>query len=228
MKLLLFDIDNTLMYSGGASFKAMDRALEERFGVRDATRGIVPHGKTDPLILREIFRSIGLASGDERSAIREIAETYERFLIEEMPAAPARLMPGVKELLAKLDETPETMLGLLTGNLEPTSRIKLDRFDLNRHFQFGAFGSDHEDRTRLPAVAVERAEAIADAPIGLGRHVHVIGDTPRDVACALDNGATAVAVATGPYSEDDLRAAGAHIVFEDFAATDDVVAVLTG
>jgi phosphoglycolate phosphatase-like HAD superfamily hydrolase len=228
MRLLLFDIDGTLMYSGGAGFAAMERALEERFGVRNATRGVVPHGKTDPLILREIFGSFGLPPGDEQFAIEELAETYERHLIEEMPTAPARLLPGVKELLMTLDQASDTMLGLLTGNLEPTARIKLERFDLNRHFPFGAFGSDHEERVRLPALAVERAEAIAGAAIGLGRHVHVIGDTPRDVACALDNGATAVAVATGSYSVDDLRAAGAHIVFEDFAATDDVAAVLTG
>jgi phosphoglycolate phosphatase-like HAD superfamily hydrolase len=227
IRLLLFDIDNTLMNSGGAGFKAMGRALEELFGVDDATRGVVPHGKTDPLILREIFHAHELAVGRESAAIRELAELYESELIEEMPIAPARLMPGVREVLDALEGINETVLGLLTGNFEPTARIKLERFGLNRYFQFGAFGSDHEDRIELPPVAVERAEALNDGPIGLGRHVHIIGDTPRDVDCALANGATAVGVATGENTVEELRDSGAHLVFEDFADTETVVEALT-
>ena len=228
IRLLLFDIDNTLMNSGGAGFRAMDRAIEERFGLRDATSGIVPHGKTDALILNEIFDRLNFAPGNHSLAIEGLMRPYERYLIEEMPVAPARLMPGVRELLDALEGANGMAIGLLTGNFEPTARIKLARFDLNRYFPFGAFGSDHEDRARLPAVAVARAEAMTGSPVGLGRHVHIIGDTPRDVACALTNGATAVGVATGENSVEDLRAAGAHFVFEDFRDTEAVVGALTG
>jgi phosphoglycolate phosphatase-like HAD superfamily hydrolase len=120
------------------------------------------------------------------------------------------------------------LLGLLTGNLERTARIKLNRFDLNRFFKFGAFGSDSEHRVALPAIAAARAERLSGAPVALGRHVQIIGDTPRDVECALANGATAVAVATGGATTDELRSAGAHVVFEDFTHTTDVVAAIIG
>jgi phosphoglycolate phosphatase-like HAD superfamily hydrolase len=226
MRLLLFDIDNTLMNSGGAGFKALDRALEQLFGVPRATRGVIPHGKTDPLILREIFRSQGIDAAMNVESRRQIADLFEEYLIEEMPSAPAKLMPGVKDLLDALEDHERTALGLLTGNLERTARVKLGRFDLNRYFPFGAFGSDHEDRTCLPAVAVERAEALNGGHIGLGRHVAIIGDTPLDVACALANGATAVGVATGENTVEELRDSGAHLVFEDLSATDEVVSAL--
>jgi phosphoglycolate phosphatase-like HAD superfamily hydrolase len=228
MKLLLFDIDGTLMLSGGAGFRAMERAIEQRYGVTGATEGVVPDGKTDLLILREVLRASGLAVGDEERAMRELMTMYEGYLAEEMPTSPAVLMPGVPELLETLSVVDGILLGLLTGNFEHTARIKLDRFDLNRFFPFGAYGSDHEDRIRLPAVAVARAETHSGRPIGLGRHVHVIGDTPLDVACALANDATAVGVANHRFSVEELEAAGAHIVFPDLTDTAAVVAALTG
>jgi phosphoglycolate phosphatase len=228
MKLLLFDIDGTLMKAGGASFEAMDQAVEERLGIRRATEGIVPHGKTDPLILREMLRNIGVSPTAASSLLPRLVEDYERLLAERMPTAPARLLPGVRELLDALSSQPGLLLGLLTGNFEKTARIKLARFDLNRYFPFGAFGSDYAHRVALPAIAVTRAEALVGTPIALGRHVYVIGDTPRDVECALANGATAVAVATGASPTDDLRRAGAHAVFEDFSDTVEVLAAVIG
>jgi phosphoglycolate phosphatase len=226
MKLLLFDIDGTLMLSGGAGFRAIDRAFEQIFGIRRATRGIVPDGKTDPLIFREIVERHALADGRHEEALDELRALYEPVMAEEMATSPARMMPGVDRLLDALGVEPDLTLGLLTGNFERTARIKLDRFGLNRHFHFGAFGSDHEDRTRLPATAVSRAEAHLGTAIGLGPHVRVIGDTPRDVECALVNGATAVGVATGRYNVEQLKEAGAHIVFEDFSDTESVAATL--
>jgi phosphoglycolate phosphatase len=226
MKILLFDIDGTLMRSGGASFRAMERAFAELFGVGGATRGVVPHGKTDPLILREILHRHHLLEGDDGAALAALQALYERFLPEEMPRAPAVLMPGVRELLAALQAAPDTLLGLLTGNFERGARVKLDRFGLNRYFAFGAFGSDDGDRNRLPAIAVARAEALLGRPLGLGPHVVVIGDTPRDVECALASGAAAVGVATGSYSVAELEAAGAAIAFRDLADTASVLAAL--
>jgi phosphoglycolate phosphatase-like HAD superfamily hydrolase len=228
MNLLLFDIDGTLMKAGGAGFRAMDRAVEQRLGVHNATKGIIPHGKTDPLILREILRKIGVNRSTTSSLLPLLIEDYERLLAVEMPRAPAVLLPGVRELLDAFSTQRHVLLGLLTGNLERTARIKLNRFDLNRFFRFGAFGSDSEHRVALPAIAAGRAERLAGEPVALGRHIQVIGDTPRDVECALANGATAVAVATGGATAEELRSAGAHVVFEDFTHTADVVAAIMG
>lgn len=226
MKLILFDIDGTLMRSGGAGFRAMERAFTELFGVRDVTRGIVPHGKTDPLILREILGREGLGKGSERQTMDALQALYERFLPEEMPSSPAVLMPGVRELLGALAAAKDTLLGLLTGNFERGARVKLERFGLNHHFPFGAFGSDDGDRDRLPAIAVARAEALTGRHIGLGAHVSIIGDTPRDVACALSSGALPVGVATGGFSVAELEAAGAAVVFPDLTDTAAVLAAL--
>ncbi|HSN57324.1 MAG TPA: HAD family hydrolase, partial [Candidatus Sulfomarinibacteraceae bacterium] len=139
MRVLLFDLDGTLMLSGGAARRAMDRAFAELYGIADAFGGIVPDGKTDPLIFREIFANHGLAVADESAAIATLAERYAHYMTDEMPRAPrARLMPGAAELLDHLANRDGIALGLLTGNFEPTARLKLGRFDLNRHFPFGA------------------------------------------------------------------------------------------
>jgi phosphoglycolate phosphatase-like HAD superfamily hydrolase len=227
MKLLLFDIDGTLMLSGGAGFRAIDRAFETLFGILNATDGVRPDGKTDPLIFREIVEKHGIAHGPGDEVFEQIRTTYEPLMAEEMRSSPARMMPGVEPLLESLAADPDLSLGLLTGNFERTARIKLDRFGLNHHFPFGAFGSDDEDRRCLPSTAVKRAEAHLGSPVGLGSHVLVIGDTPRDVECALVNGATAVGVATGRYNVEQLTQAGAHMVFEDLSDTEEVVKALT-
>jgi phosphoglycolate phosphatase-like HAD superfamily hydrolase len=213
MKLLLFDIDGTLLLSGGAGARAIDRAFAELYGLDDAFRGIVPDGKTDPLIFTEIFANHDLQISDPTAAIDELAESYARHMPAEMAASDgARLMPGAKQLVEALAPRDDLALGLLTGNFETTGRVKLAHFDLDRHFAFGAFASDDGDRNRLVPIAVGRAETHLGRPIGLGRHVVVVGDTPRDIGCALAHGATAVGVAASRYSTDELRSAGAHHV----------------
>jgi hypothetical protein len=132
MKLLLFDIDGTLMLSGGAGFRAMERAIEQRYGVTGATEGVVPDGKTDLLILREVLRASGLAVGDEERAMRELMTMYEGYLAEEMPTSPAVLMPGVPELLETLSVVDGILLGLLTGNFEHTARTTRTASDCRR------------------------------------------------------------------------------------------------
>jgi phosphoglycolate phosphatase len=220
MKLLLFDVDGTLLRSGGAGFRAIDRAVRERFGVEHASRGVVPDGKTDPAIFREVLAGLGVAPRDRAVEMEGLTAAYDRLFPEEMAAsAGACLMPGVVELLEALAGRVDAVLGLLTGNLERTARVKLDRFGLNRFFPFGAFASDDELRERLVPIAVARAERHTGRAIGPGRHVHVIGDTPRDVACALANGATAVGVGAARYPAEALAAAGAHVVLENLADT---------
>lgn len=226
MQLVLFDIDHTLLASGGAGFRAINRAFVELCGVEEATRGIVPDGKTDPMLFEEAIRNAPGLDIDEDAALAELTGLYERLLPEEMAAPPARLMPGVTQLMEELSERSGVVLGLLTGNLETTALAKLRTFNLDRYFSFGAFGSDDRDRLKLPPVAVRRAEQLTGESIGLGPHVVIIGDTQRDVACALAWGATAVGVATGNTTADELRDAGAHLVFRDLSDTSAVIAAL--
>jgi len=211
LKLLLFDIDGTLMLSGGAGRRAIDRAFFEIHGIRDAFGKIVPDGNTDPSIFREIFANHDLRVADDSSAFREIVERYVNHLPAEIrDSGQAHLMPGAAALLNHLSMSDDVALGLLTGNFEATARIKLERFGLNEFFPFGAFGSDDGVRSRLVPVAVERAETHLGRKVSLGPHVVVIGDTPQDVECALVHGATAIGVAASRYSVADLEAAGAH------------------
>jgi phosphoglycolate phosphatase-like HAD superfamily hydrolase len=228
LRLVLFDLDSTLMRSGGAGMRSIARAFKQRFDIDDACAGIVPDGKTDPAIFREVLRANRLTPRDEDRLLEEIAVLYKRFLRQEMPASTgAMLLPGVVPLLEALTARADVLAGLLTGNLEPTARIKLERFGLNQYLRFGAFASDDERRERLVSVAVSRAEARVGQPIGLGRHVIVVGDTPRDIHCALANGVTAVGVATGRYPQSELSAAGAHVTLQDLSDTDAVTELLT-
>ena len=213
MKLLLFDIDGTLMLSGGAGRRAIDRAFLELHGVPDAFGAIVPDGNTDPAIFREIFAKHDITAPDDSPMYREVVRRYVHHLPAEIDdSAQAHLMPGVVPLLEHLALDENIALGLLTGNFEETARIKLDRFGLNAFFPFGAFGSDHGVREHLVPIAVQRAEVHLGRPIGLGPHVVVVGDTPKDIDCALVNRATAIGVASSRYSADELEEAGAHHV----------------
>jgi phosphoglycolate phosphatase-like HAD superfamily hydrolase len=225
LRLLLFDVDHTLLAAGGAGFRAMDRAFFELYGVENATRGIAPDGKTDPMLFGEALVRCRLAAAGS-SPPPELVRRYESLFPEEMAAPPAALMPGVRELLHALSGQPQVLLGLLTGNLERTAQVKVAAFGLDRYFAFGAYGSDHGDRLHLPPIAVERAERLAGRPIGLGRHVVIVGDTPRDVVCARAWGATAVGVATGRSSTRQLLDAGADLVFEDLSNTHAVLEAL--
>lgn len=227
MKLLLFDLDGTLMLSGGAARRAMNRAFAELHGITDAFGAVVPDGKTDPLIFREIFSNHGVTVADEAAAFAALALRYADHMADEMPRAErARLMPGALRLLEQLSALDNLSLGLLTGNFERTARIKLDRFDLNRFFPFGAFASDDADRTRLVRIAVERAETHLGRRIGLGRQVMIVGDTPRDVECALLNGVGAIGVAASRYSAAELEAAGAHAVLSSLEDIQSFVAAI--
>jgi phosphoglycolate phosphatase-like HAD superfamily hydrolase len=228
MKILLFDIDGTLLLSGGAGARAIDRAFFELYGVRGAFGSVVPDGKTDPIIFREIIANHRLAIVDEAASFSALESCYARHMADEMPRSEsARLMPGAVPILERLASAQGVALGLLTGNFEVTARIKLDRFDLNRFFPFGAFASDSDDRTRLVPIAVRRAEEHLERAIDLGPQVVVVGDTPRDVECAIVHGATAVGVAASRYGADELQAAGAHHVIPTLEDTEEFMAAIS-
>jgi phosphoglycolate phosphatase-like HAD superfamily hydrolase len=219
MKLVLFDIDGTLVLTGGAGVRAMNRACEEILGHRAALDGIPVAGRTDWIILHDVLRRIGRDLEEE--LFLALRDRYLRWLDEEIdrPGSGRKgVMPGVRELLDSLHSRDDTFLGLLTGNFEAGARIKLGHFRLWRYFRCGAFGDDAADRNELVPVALSRARAIG-IPEPRPADVMVVGDTPHDVACALAAGATPVGVATGGFSVEQLRASGADIVFEDLSET---------
>ena len=222
-KLVLFDIDGTLVLTGGAGMRAMNRACEEIIGHADAVQDVPLAGRTDWIILHDTLSRIGHALDDRLFA--ELRDSYLRHLTGEI-LEPGRgvkaVMPGVRDVLEALAARDDIFLGLLTGNFEQGARIKLEHFDLWRYFRCGAYGDDAADRNALVPFAVERARAHG-LPVLPADQIFVVGDTPNDVACALAVGAVPVAVATGSSSVDHLRASGASIVFSDLS---DVSAVL--
>jgi len=236
VKLLLFDVDGTLVLTGGAGVRAMSRAFEAVFGVPDAFRGVPMAGRTDPAILSDALAKFGV----EPSAVHlaDFTAAYLALLAEEMDApAPAAInstsrrgfkgaLPGVGALIAHLGELDTVFLGLLTGNYADGARIKLTRFDLWRQFRCGAYGGDAGLRHELVPVAMARAAAAGCPRVGLP-DVVIIGDTTLDVDSARKAGVACVAVATGGSDQAALHAAGADVVFENLLDTGAVVAALT-
>jgi len=218
-KLLLFDVDGTLVLTGGAGERAMNRAFAELFGVARGFEGIPMAGRTDPIIVSEALARAGIAATD--ASVAQFRERYFVRLAEELevPAPRKTMMPGVRALLDVLEARPDTHLALLTGNYSEAARVKLGHFDLWRYFACGAFGEDAAERAQLVEVALRRCQALGCSPAFAPGDVFVVGDTPLDVACARANGARSIAVATGPYGAAQLRQSGADVVFEDLSET---------
>ena len=223
MKFILFDIDGTILDSGGAGIRSLNLAFEEIFAVKDAFRTISMAGKTDMLILKEGFElyAIDYSNG----IIPEFYQTYIRYLKQNIRDALGHIKPGIREALRELQAQKEFILGLLTGNIEEGARIKLDFFGLNDYFNIGAFGNDDEDRDRLLPVAVDKLFKRNSLHVSF-RDCIVIGDTPRDISCSKPYGAFSVAVATGPYSAATLSEAGADIVLNDLSDTETFMSIL--
>jgi len=230
MVVVLLDLDGTIMLSGGAGKRAMEGVFSQKFGVPDGFSGIIPDGKTDPEIFREMIEKWGVKVDDrEEVVLEELKNRYIELLRCEVPKSEnAYLMPGVRGLILEIKKRSNIMLGLLTGNYEQGAKIKLSKFNLADCFEFGAFGSDSETRPELVKIAIERAEKAYGKKISMGKNIVIIGDTPRDVACAIMFGLTSIAVATGRYSADDLKRAGADYVFTDLADTNKVLSVIEG
>ena len=221
---LLFDIDGTLICSGGAGRKALVRAFSTLFGVDDPIDFSLD-GMTDPAIVRAALRRCGAA--DDAQAIQSVLSTYVQHLPAEIAAAPGyRVYPGVRELLDQAAQSSRChAVGLGTGNIQRGAEIKLARADLGRYFGFGGFGSDHEDRAELIRLAHRRgAEQLGLAPADCP--AVVIGDTPHDVAAARATGARCVGVATGTFTVDQLLECGADAAFPDLATPGAAAAIL--
>lgn len=237
MTLLLFDVDGTLVLTGGAGVRAMNLAFEEVFGVADGLRGVPMPGCMDPGILADGLRAHGIAPAD--GEVARFRERYFTLLASGMRDRPAPgtglpakrrfygVLPGVRSLLDALSARDDVFLALLTGNYERGARLKLEHFDLWRYFACGAFGEDAPARHELVPVALARARAVG-CPAVSSREIVVIGDTTRDVACARDAGVRCLAVATGGDSLDTLESAGPNVVFSTLEDTESVVAALLG
>ncbi len=223
MKFLLFDIDGTLIDSGGAGVRSLNLAFEDMFSVHEAFRTISMAGKTDPQIIREALLSHGIEPAN--GTIPEFYRRYVMHLKEEIYKGKGHIKPGVREALDALGSRKEFVLGLLTGNIGEGAAIKLGHFGLMSYFAAGAFGDDAEDRNILLPIAVKKLSCLASVRVSFADCV-VIGDTPRDVDCAKPYGAFSIAVATGPYPPASLSAAGADIVFEDLSDTGRFLSVL--
>lgn len=213
-RLILFDIDGTLLSAGGAPRRAFRRALAEAFGTEGAAAAADFSGKTDPQIVHELMRAAGF---DDIHIAERIGGVFRHYLdglaIELATETRHRLYPGVAELIPALAADPRVVLGLVTGNVEAGARLKLDHFGLWPHFAVGAFGSDDAERDRLPAVAIGRATALTGVRFE-GQAVIVVGDTPADIQCARAAGALAIAVATGTPAKGALAACGPDVLLD--------------
>jgi len=210
---VLFDIDGTLITTGGAGAAAWDRAFRELYDVPADIGHLTEAGMPDQEVLQVAFRRL---IGREPSAT-EVARLLAGYL-EHLPRTVAEstryvVQPGVRELLTRLSRAGE-LLGLTTGNVEAAAHIKLARAELNRFFAFGGYGSDSPQRAELTRIAIARATTILGRQ---PRQVLVVGDTPRDIEAAHDAHATAVGVATGDYTVQQLQDAGADHVLHTFA-----------
>jgi phosphoglycolate phosphatase len=228
VRLVLFDIDGTLVIAKGAGRRALGRALERVYGTTGALDAYDFRGKTDPRIVHDLMGGAGVAPEVIRAGLDECFECYARGLVDEIgDGSGVTVLPGVADLVRRLDAAEGVVLGLLTGNIEEGARIKLAPTGLWPFFRTGAFGSDHADRTRLPSLAARRAHALTGHAFS-PQDVLVIGDTPLDIACARAFGAVAVAVATGFHPYTELAGERPDLLFESFADVEAAAARLLG
>ena len=220
MRLLLFDVDGTLLSARGAGRRAVKVALERIYGTAGAIDAYDLRGKTDQRIVFDVLEAAGVTRQRVKERLDDFFEAYARGLVEEIGEGENIVtLPGVAALVRQLGETSGVLLGLLTGNIEEGARIKLGPTGLWPHFSVGAFGSDDADRRRLPSLATRRAHARVGYPFRPDEVV-VIGDTPLDIDCARAFGAVAVAVATGFHTRAELLGHEPDLVFDDFSDVD--------
>jgi phosphoglycolate phosphatase len=213
-RLVLWDIDGTLLTDGGAARQAFVDGLESAYGFRGDVSRYDFSGRTDPQIASMILRDAGFSDDEITSGFPRLWSRYLDGLARTATPDRVRALPGIRELLDALLAEETVTLALLTGNIESGARLKLGGADLNDYFPFGAFGSDSAKREELPPIAVERASAI-DGYRFAGRDVVIIGDSIYDVRCGTPHDATTIAIASGKTPAEKLRAENPHYFFHD-------------
>jgi phosphoglycolate phosphatase-like HAD superfamily hydrolase len=216
IRLILFDIDGTLVLTGGAGVRATERAFRDVFDYTDGLTSVSMAGRTDAWIVAEMAALHGRTVDDARIGL--FKKVYVRYLSEEIeqPGPRKGILPGVRPLLDQLASSGELYLGLLTGNFHEGARIKLQYFDLWRYFGAGAFGDAAHDRNGLLWKAMAAVEQ-SGGPHVRPSEVVIIGDTPLDVAVAVAGGARSIAVATGSYDVKTLLESGADVALPDLS-----------
>lgn len=224
-RLLLFDIDGTIITSGGAGEQALRDAIKERFGKDEDFSDIVIAGATDARLADLILEKHNVPNTPEN--VSALLDSYLHHLPARLPKHQGRVLPGIIELLDRLKTCDDCVLALLTGNLRRGAEIKLTHYGVWDYFEFGAFADDHPDRNELGKFAAARALEAHGEEFPPER-IYVIGDTPRDVECGRAIGAKTVAIATGNYPIAMLEAHQPDFLFGDLSDTDAVLAALLG
>ncbi len=216
IRAVLFDIDGTLLVTGGAGGVAWQRAFEELYGVEANVAEHTDAGMTDPEVVKIVFREVVGREGTPEERSRAVG-CYLKHLPDAVAESDGyRVMPGIGELLPRLIDDG-LLLGLVTGNIEAAAHIKLARAHLNRFFSYGGYGSDSADRTEVTRAALQRGGIVSGGALSDGACL-AVGDTPRDVAAGHGAGIAVAGVATGSYSVDQLRAAGADFALASVAS----------
>lgn len=222
-RLVLFDIDETIIFTDGVGRRAMESAMSEVFGKTIDSNGHNFSGKTDPQICMEILTTKGFSRSEIEARLPETFQVYLQSLAVEIERAERLgLHPGVMDLITQLHQEDWAYLGLLTGNIEGGARLKLDRFDLNKFFQFGAFGCDSANRLDLPAIAHERGQKVFGQEFSRPDLV-IIGDAENDVLCANGYGIKSIIVTTGKTPREALASHSPTYLYETLQDTKQVL-----
>ena len=227
-KLILFDLDGTLLWSDGAGRAAIHQALTDEIGTARPIDGVTLAGRTDMAIARELLRTANHPDAESDDCVRRVCDRYVELLEGELQSAEryVRVYDGVHELLKVLGARKDAVVGLLTGNVEQGAILKLRAAGIDpAQFQVVAYGSDAYSRDALPPIAVSRAGAVM-ACIPRGHEVVIVGDTPADMTCGKGISARAIGVATGPFDVAELEEAGGYAVFNDLSDTEAVVTAI--
>lgn len=214
LRLILFDIDGTLVLGRGSLRGWFGEALEEVFGESGDLDSYDFAGKIDPQIVRELLAAAGVAPAEIQAGLPQVKQAYLDRLQSRLTADHLELLPHVREVLERLQRRGEVSLGLLTGNWELGARTKLACHDLNRFFRFGAFGDDQHRRRDLPPLALQRAAAVTGESFSAAETL-IVGDSPLDVECARQHGIRSAAVATGRIPRERLESTNADWVVAD-------------
>ena len=223
-RIILFDIDGTLIRGGPAKHSFVD-AMVETYGTPGDFERVSFAGKTDPQIVQELLAGAGISNAQ---IVDRLDLMFERYLVNleaRLPADPVTVLPGVSELLDALDDVDDVGVGLLTGNVVGGARLKLSSGGLWERFTFGSYGSDHAVRDELPSIAVQRARDLWGERVA-AEHAVVVGDTPKDVQCGRAGGTRTLAVATGGFTIEELATHEPDHLLENLSDTERVVELL--